>query len=291
MQKDINNFTFKSGLNIEFEIISVKDLYKENREMITTPHRTTFYHIIWFKDYPTTHLVDFNPVHISKNALLFLNKDIVHQFNPQTENDGFAILFTDAFFSRSEIDTKFLKETPLFNDLLTVTTFILDQYPVFDQLFQFIHEEYHLHNDKYRPNIIRNYLHNFLLYAERVRKVGNFPVVNAGADLDYLLLYKDLIDISYKTHKLVRFYADKISVTDKRLNQATSRILGKTPKQVIDDRVVLEAKRLLAHTSASIKEIGYSLGFEEPTNFIKYFKKHNQVTPVEFRESLLSTMA
>lgn len=53
---------------------------------------------------------------------------------------------------------------------------------------------------------------------------------------------------------------------------------------MIDDRVMLEAKRLLAHTQDTIKEIGYTLGYDEPTNFIKYFKKHNGQTPVEFRE-------
>jgi AraC family transcriptional regulator, transcriptional activator of pobA len=47
---------------------------------------------------------------------------------------------------------------------------------------------------------------------------------------------------------------------------------------------VLEAKRILAHTTESVKEIGYDLGFEEPTNFIKYFKKHSKLTPTEFRE-------
>jgi AraC family transcriptional regulator, transcriptional activator of pobA len=60
--------------------------------------------------------------------------------------------------------------------------------------------------------------------------------------------------------------------------------LGKTPKEIIDDRILLEAKRILAHTTESIKEISYYLGFEEPTNFIKYFKKHASVTPTEFRE-------
>ncbi|WP_459640649.1 helix-turn-helix domain-containing protein [Flavobacterium sp. CGRL2] len=62
-------------------------------------------------------------------------------------------------------------------------------------------------------------------------------------------------------------------------------MLGKTPKEIIDDRVMLEAKRLLAHTNENVKEISYELGFEEPTNFIKYFRKHSNSTPVEFRES------
>jgi AraC-like DNA-binding protein len=46
---------------------------------------------------------------------------------------------------------------------------------------------------------------------------------------------------------------------------------------------MLEAKRLLAHTHKSVKEIGFSLGFQEPTNFTKYFRKHTGLSPVEFR--------
>jgi AraC-like DNA-binding protein len=51
--------------------------------------------------------------------------------------------------------------------------------------------------------------------------------------------------------------------------------------------VVLEAKRLLAHTTSSIKEIGFELGFDEPTNFIKYFRKHVASTPIDFRSKFI----
>ena len=81
--------------------------------------------------------------------------------------------------------------------------------------------------------------------------------------------------------------AKKINVSEKRLNQATSKVLDKSPKELIDDRILLESKRLLVHGNKSIKEIGFELGFEEPTNFIKYFRKHIGKTPMEFREKYL----
>jgi len=71
------------------------------------------------------------------------------------------------------------------------------------------------------------------------------------------------------------------------LNKATSQILDKTPKQLIDERILLEAKRLLVHSNSTIKEIAFILGYEEPTNFIKYFRKHTQNTPSDFREQYL----
>jgi AraC-like DNA-binding protein len=85
--------------------------------------------------------------------------------------------------------------------------------------------------------------------------------------------------------KLVSGYALEMNVSEKRLTNATTKTIGKSPKTIIDERVMLEAKRLLIHTNLSMKEIGYDLGFEDPTYFIKYFRKHTNKTPIEFRES------
>jgi len=127
-----------------------------------------------------------------------------------------------------------------------------------------------------------------LLLAERERRKTGFTEIKRGADLDYTILFKNLLDEQYKQVKTVSAYAGQMAVSEKRLTQATSTTLGKTPKQLIDERVQLEIKRLLVHTSLSIKEIGYELGFEEPTNFIKYFRKHEKMTPIEFRERYMS---
>lgn len=132
--------------------------------------------------------------------------------------------------------------------------------------------------------ILKNLLHNFLLHSEREKTKQNFIEIKKDANLDYIMLFKDLLETNYKTQKQVNYYAKEMIISEKRLNQATSKIFGKSPKEIIDDRILLEAKRILAHTNESVKEICYYLGFEEPTNFIKYFKKHSAITPTEFRE-------
>lgn len=155
---------------------------------------------------------------------------------------------------------------------------------LFAHLFQLMEIELENEKDISQPHILKNLLHNFLLLSERERRKQNFTEIKKSADLDYVMLFKDLLESNYHKLKQVSNYAKIISVTEKRLNQATSKILGKSPKQMIDERVMLEAKRLLAHTNESVKEIGFELGFDEPTNFIKYFRKHSNSTPVEFRE-------
>ncbi|MCZ8229337.1 MAG: helix-turn-helix domain-containing protein [Flavobacterium sp.] len=65
-------------------------------------------------------------------------------------------------------------------------------------------------------------------------------------------------------------------LSEKRLGQATAKVLGKSPKEIINDRVLLEIKRLLVHSNLSIKEIGQELGFDDPAYFVRYFKKKIQ---------------
>ncbi|MFM9989077.1 helix-turn-helix domain-containing protein [Flavobacterium sp.] len=285
MKTDIIKYDFKPGLLQEFEIVDLAKLYTEFEDILTSTHRANFYHVIWFQKGNPTHMVDFNPITISPNTLLFINKDTVQRFDNKTKFDGKAILFTDRFFCKTENDIKYLKETILFNDLFTISQIqVQNQLKIFSELFQQITDELLNDKDNSQFDILQNLLHNLLLYSERERRKQNFTEIKKGADLDYVLIFKDLLEANYKNQKQVNFYAKQIIITEKRLNQATSKVLGKTPKEIIDNRILLEAKRILAHTTESVKEIAFHLGFEEPTNFIKYFKKHTSVTPTEFRE-------
>jgi AraC family transcriptional regulator, transcriptional activator of pobA len=283
---DIKKYTFKVGLPQEFEIIGIAELYKNFTNVLTSPHRAGFYHILWFQKGSPTHLVDFNPVKIKPNTLLFLNKDTVHHFDRKGNFDGKAILFTDSFFCKTEADTKFLRSSILFNDLFSISQLQpQNSSPLFSDLLHQMETELINAKDNSQSDILQNQLHNFLLHADRERRKRNFNELKKGVDLDYVMLFKDLLENQFCKQKLVGNYAAQLRVTEKRLNMATSKILDKSPKQMIDERIVLEAKRLLAHTHESVKEIGFALGFDEPTNFIKYFRKHHHSTPVEFRES------
>ena len=285
MTTDIIKYNFKKGLPQEFEIVDLAELYRKFEGTLTTTHRTGFYHIIWFQQGSPTHLVDFNPIKIKPNTLLFLNKDTVQRFDNKTKFSGKAILFTDGFFCRTETDTRFLRNSILFSDLFAVSQIQIEkQLKLFTDLLQQMTDELKNSKDNSQADILQNLLHNFLLHSERERRKQNVTEIKKGADLEYVMLFKELLEAGYKNQKHVNYYAKEIIITEKRLNQATTKVLGKTPKEIIDDRIMLEAKRILAHTTESVKEIGYHLGFEEPTNFIKYFKKHSKFTPTEFRE-------
>lgn len=285
MSTNVIRYDFKAGLSHEFEVIDITELYKYHKHLLIEPHRTSFYHIIWFQGGTGTHLVDFKPIKIKKNSVLFVNKNKVQRFDLLGKYKATVILFTDNFFCRSDQDARFLKETILFNDLFDNSLVQLgSSNNSFETILQMMISEISNRKDAFKQDILKNLLHNFLLFCERAKHQQGYIEIKKGADLDYTLLYKDLLEINFKNIKQVSYYAKKINVTEKRLNNATSKVLGITPKEMIDERILLEAKRLLSHTTDTIKEIGFQLGFEEPTNFIKYFRRHCDCTPVEFRE-------
>ena len=285
MKEKIQKYDFKEGLPQEFEIIDFDLLFNEFSEEIKKPHRAEFYQILWFQKGSPTHLVDFNPIKIKPNSFLFVNKNSVQLFDYKTRFRGKAILFTDNFFCKTETDTKFLRSSILFNDLLSISQIqIPKNNSIIETIFELLETELKNSKDNYQSDLLRNDLRNLLLQCERERRKQDFIELKKDANLEQAFYFKTLLDDNFVSHKKVSFYCHEMHLTPKRLNQATSKIFGKTPKNIIDDRVLLESKRLLSHTNESVKEIAFSLGFEEPTNFIKYFKKHNEKTPVEFRE-------
>lgn len=279
----------KEQVPVELEIVSISNLYQEQKHILTAPHRTAFYHIIWFQKGTPTHLVDFNPIPVKANTLLFLKKDTLHFFDPQGEFEAKSILFTESFFCKTEADIRFLRDTILFNDVFGISQVALKtNAAVFESLLFLMESEMKNKAEAFHPDVLQNHLQTFLMLAERERRKQNVKELKKGADLNYTLLFKDLLEAGYRQVKQVSSYASRLSVTKKRLNLATTRVLGRTPKSIIDERVMLEAKRLLVHSQETVKAIAYALGFEEPSNFIKYFRKHSGLTPAAFRAQVMT---
>ncbi|MDX1903489.1 MAG: helix-turn-helix transcriptional regulator [Thermonemataceae bacterium] len=289
MADEIKKLKFKRNADLQIEVVSLQTLTKVSKDHLVRPHRTNFYHVFLFENCQPTHFVDFEPIKVEPYSLLFIDKDRVHQFDQLLNYEGRVLIFTEDFFCTTETDTKFLRSSILFNDLASepIIKISKNEFEKYTNICNSITEELSLPADNSKPILLKNYLHNFLLLAEREKRKQGFAGLKKGADLDYTLLFRDLLETSYTKLKSVKDYAQLIFISEKRLGQATSKILGKSPKEIINDRILLEAKRLLVHTNLSIKEIGQDLGFEDPAYFVRYFKKNTEITPVEFRETYL----
>lgn len=101
--------------------------------------------------------------------------------------------------------------------------------------------------------------------------------------------YRGAVDQHYRRWHLVTPYARHLGCSTKSLNRACRATSDVTAKRVIVERIILEAKRLLAHSADPSSKISEDLGFDEPTNFLKFFKRETDLTPAQFRASLLTT--
>lgn len=289
MTNRIKKFQFQSKNELQVEVVDLQNLVRTAPNLLLAPHRTDFYHVFLFEKCQPLHQVDFEPLQIQENSLLFLDKERVHQFDVRLNYEGKILIFTDEFYCIYPQDSSFLKSSNLFNDLFGQYHFpVGDQIAFFLNLCQTIQEELLWEQDELKRELIKNQVHNFLLFAQREKRKQGLQGVRKSADLDYVLQFKDLLELHFKQIKSVSAYAEKLFITEKRLNQATNKLLGKTPKQFIDERILLEAKRMLLHESENVKAIAFNLGFEEPTNFNKYFRKHTGKTPAEFRMQIQS---
>ncbi len=93
----------------------------------------------------------------------------------------------------------------------------------------------------------------------------------------------DLVERELGGRRQVGWYARRLGVSARTLNRATERVAGRTVKQLVDERIVLEAKRLLVHTSLAVDAVAERLGFDDPSNFVKYFRRLAGTTPSALR--------
>ncbi|MFW9288443.1 helix-turn-helix domain-containing protein [Glaesserella parasuis] len=100
--------------------------------------------------------------------------------------------------------------------------------------------------------------------------------------------FSQLLEQHFCEQHQVQFYATQLSCTEKTLGSTCVVHTGLPAKMVINQRLLLEAKRLLVHTQKSVKHIALQLGFEKATHFNKFFKKYEQSTPKHFRETYLA---
>lgn len=286
-KQDILQLSFKEDISLGLEFLAIDDQFTRNMPNLLVPHRAAFYLIIWFTNGTPVHLVDFHPVALVPDQFLFVRKDAVQFFDQQNTFASSTLLFTDAFFCENDQDHRLLQRSSLFNDFSGLGPAPLSVTPALKSFWQWMQTEDQHPADPYHAALLRKYLHSFLLLAEREQaRQGNGQRVQ-GANFELFINFKELLEMHFRVEKGIGFYADQLFISVKVLTHITQLMLGKTPKQLLDERVLLEAKRLLVHTENPVKTIGLYLGFDETTNFAKFFKKHSGQTPASFRDSFL----
>jgi AraC family transcriptional regulator, transcriptional activator of pobA len=278
----IKNFDEK---NPGFVVTELKELYDKHWQIVINPHRICYYQVIVITNGNGTFWLDSNQYTYQPRSLFAISKGRVESFEIGKGTTGYALLFSEEFLCKYPGDMEWINNLLLFNysiepPLINVTDL---EFPDFLGLMEKIKLEYDMDEDFVRNEIILNMLKTFLLLAERKMRNKIKDYRSEISDVDCLMKFKMELEKNYKSSRSVSFYSNLLCITPRKLNQITLNYWGKSTKHVIEERVLLETKRLLVHTNQTVKEIGNTLGFDDPTNFNKFFKKYIQKTPAEFR--------
>ncbi|MBN1971486.1 MAG: helix-turn-helix domain-containing protein [Candidatus Delongbacteria bacterium] len=285
MTEQIKKYKFKESLSSEFEIIDLASTFSKFNKIMTKPHRALFYTIIYIESGNGVQYIDFEPVNIIDNSIIFIPKDAVTVYDKNCNYKGFSILFTESFFCNEINDIVLLKNCIPFNDIYKRKQIILkDRTNLIYEFLKIMKLIFQEDSDSKLDQILRSTLRGFILYSEKIMKESDHIDLAYDENIQIINSFRSLIENKYKNEKNVNRYVERLNVNEKKLSRTTKTLLGKTPKEMIDERVILEAKRLLTYSDNSVKEIGFELGFDEPTNFIKFFKRKVLVSPLEFKQ-------
>ena len=134
---------------------------------------------------------------------------------------------------------------------------------------------------KYIPSILRSYL-DVLLF--KLASLIKSDTLEEALPVSLIPELETLIELHYKEHHSVSFYAEQLHTTSQQLNTITKNYLNKTVPDLLRERLIAEAKRLLVYSSLTISEIAYQLNFNDNSYFNRFFKKAENVTPEQFRK-------
>lgn len=250
------------------------------------PHRHNFQELLWIRSGRGRQTIDGEVMEIAPATFYLIAKGQVHHFQKAEEIDGYVLRFGDDFgLERGDGGKRHFSEM-LFNNVRTVPSLSVDDGRIseFDELLSFMFREFKAPRGAGKFAILRNLLQALLIkVAQGLGDGADAPDRTAtardGVFMDFLALLED----HYKGHHGVAFYADALAVTPRQLSDRTSRMIGKTAKQVIEERIALEAKRAFKFTEKPVKEVAYDLGYDDPSYFSKVFKRVTGHSPQEFQ--------
>lgn len=140
--------------------------------------------------------------------------------------------------------------------------------------------------DTIQAEMLQMLMARFIIISTRLLKAKEgFVETSKNTKIDLLREFNMLVETHFKTEHSVSFYANKLFKSPKTLSNNFAK-LNTSPLQIIHERVILEAKRLLIYTDKTSKEIAYEVGFDDASHLSRLFKKHTSLSPSDFKKQL-----
>ncbi len=251
------------------------------------PHRHNYQELIWIRDGGGHHRIDETHLAIQPNTFYLIAQGQVHHFEEGVELDGWVIRFTDDFLLDHAPTLNWDYRMTLFGHFAVHRSLTIGppQLVRCEALMQMLAEEMG-GNGFGRISLLRHLLSMLLVELERARLERSEDSADLSPNADLYQQFLTNLDKDFKQQHHVSHYAGQLAVTPRQLSDVCSRFSGKTAKQIIQDRLMLEARRYLQHTNSSIKEIAWQLGYREPSYFSKVFKNTVGVSPNAYKVDL-----
>lgn len=229
--------------------------------------------------------VDFQEFEMELDSLLFINPNVIINFNGDECKGVILLHFNRDFYCIEIHDHEVACDGILYNNVFEVPFITLNesQSTTIQNVIKEIQSEMEI-EDASSEEMLRVLLKNIILKSTRIWKQQHQLSDKAQlADVNFLRKFSKLVEQHYKTHHTVADYAELLFITPKNLSKKIGLLSTETPNEIIKNRIILESKRLLAHTALSVKEIAHALNYEDDAYFIRFFKKNSGISPLSFR--------
>jgi AraC family transcriptional regulator, transcriptional activator of pobA len=265
-------------LPAEADALQVRSLELEriDGDDVREPHRHAYHELIWVREGSGRHLIDAEPVDFGPRTLTLIGKGQVHQFERADRISGVVVRFDDQWLADSR---RWLFSGGSCNALSVPE----DDAPRFDALLDLLREEVEQPAGPESAELRRHLLSAALLWGQRWREAQLEGGGATRADVQLQQQFLETLERDFTESHDVGHYSAELGVTTGTLSRTLTRLSGRTTKQLILDRVLLEAARLLRFSDLSVKEIAARLGFADQFAFSKAFKRQRGEAPLDFR--------
>ncbi|WP_174147497.1 AraC family transcriptional regulator [Leisingera sp. ANG59] len=281
------NFNPASEHPFDLEVLRMSDLRNRvDDAALQSIHRYGFQLVVCVTRGQCAQMLDFEPVCCKTGSVLSIRSGQVHRFGSDDTWDGWLILFRPEFLPPSVLTCPTLSQLADLESLSSVLHADPQDMAVLDHCASQMQRDSGADQPaELRAVLLRHQLCTFLVRLaalEGNRDTNEEPASGVRTRYDR---FEQLLERNFRHSHKVADYAHELGCSEKSLIRATQQVKGVSPKAMLSARIILEAKRLLAHGRASVAEIGYGLGFAEPTNFVKFFRRETATTPAEFRKA------
>lgn len=270
----------------EFEVEQMPRFFDTDGDHSFHPHIHNYYQIVWFIKGTGKHYVDFYEYPVEENMLFFVSPGQIHWFDQGSRFEGIIIHFNESFLSSEWADENLFIKYNIFNAFDAKPCFrVCDACAVsLQNIIKDVREELAHREDFAHRDYLKHLVQLFLIQIQRMgKRDGNMQLQSSNNIHCTFVKFRQMIENHYRHLHTTKEYARLMNVTSKTLYNNVMEVAHITPLQMIDNRIILEAKRKLRHSSLKVKEIAFQLGYDDPSYFVKFFKRQTGCLPIEFR--------